>query len=177
MIDRSLASASLRHAGADRWATRVEIIRTKGNVLTIFALHKIAMLAVAIAVGSAGIATDAWARGGGGGHGGGGGGHFGGGMGGGHLGGMGGGHFGGGMGGVRPGAGAHLGGALGAGHLGGLGGRFGAHRFGGSGRRFAHHRGFQGFGFGDPLGYYDDYGYDQCWQIDRIRPSRLRYVC
>jgi hypothetical protein len=47
----------------------------------------------------------------------------------------------------------------------------------GSGRRFAHHRGFQGFGFGDSLGYYDDYGYDQCWQIDRIRPSRLRYVC
>ena len=138
--------------------------------MTIFALHKIAMLAVAIAVGSAGIATDAWARGGGGGH-------FGGGMGGGHLGGMGGGHFGGGMGGEHLGAGAHLGGALGAGHLGGLGGRFGGHRFGGSGRRFAHHRGFQGFGFGDPLGYYDDYGYDQCWQIDRIRPSRLRYVC
>ncbi len=75
------------------------------------------------------------------------------------------------------GANAHLGGALGAGHIGGLGGRFGGHRFGGSGRRFAHHRGFQGFGFGDPLGYYDDYGYDQCWQIDRIRPSRLRYVC
>ena len=135
--------------------------------MRIFALHKIAMLAVAIAVGSAGIATDAWARGGGGG-GGGGGGHFGGG---------GGGHFGGGMGGGHLGAGAHLGGALGAGHLGGLGGRFGGHRFGGSGRRFAHHRGFQGFGFGDPLGYYDDYGYDQCWQIDRIRPSRLRYVC
>lgn len=59
--------------------------------MRIFALHKIAMVAVAIAVGSAGIATDAWARGGGGGHGGGGGGHFGG--------GMGGGHFGGGMGG------------------------------------------------------------------------------
>ena len=97
-----------------------------------------------------------------------------GGIGGGHFGG---GHFGGGLGGMHPGAGAHLGGALGAGHLGGLGGRFGAHRFGGSGRRFAHHRGFQGFGFGDPLGYYDDYGYDQCWQIDRIRPSRLRYVC
>jgi hypothetical protein len=66
---------------------------------------------------------------------------------------------------------------VGAGHLGALGGRFGGHRFGGPGRRFAHHRGFQGFGFGDPLGYYDDYGYDQCWQIDRIRPSRLRYVC
>jgi hypothetical protein len=173
MIDRSLASASLRHAGADRWATRVEIIRTKGNVMTIFALHKIAMLAVAIAVGSAGIATDAWARGGGGGHGGGGGsgGHFGGGMGGGHFGGaMGGGHLG-------EMGGGHFGGALGAGHLGGLGGRFGGHRFGGSGRRFVHHRGFQGFGFGDPLGYYDDYGYDQCWQIDRIRPSRPRYVC
>jgi len=141
--------------------------------MTIFALHKIAMLAVAIAVGSAGIATDAWARGGGGGHGGGGGsgGHFGGGMGGGHFGGaMGGGHLG-------EMGGGHFGGALGAGHLGGLGGRFGGHRFGGSGRRFVHHRGFQGFGFGDPLGYYDDYGYDQCWQIDRIRPSRLRYVC
>src|SRR3954454_15328577 len=152
--------------------------------MRIFALHKIAMLAVAIAVGSAGIATDAWARGGGGGHGGGGGGHFGGGMGGGHfgggmggghLGGMGGGHFGGGMGGGHLGAGPHLGRALGAGHLGGLGGRFGGHRFVGSGRRLAHHRGFQGFGFGDSL--YDDYGYDQCWQIDRIRPSRLRYVC
>src|SRR3954453_23706111 len=107
MIDRSLASASLRHAGADRWATRVEIIRTKGNVMRKFALHKIAMVAVAIAVGSAGIATDAWARGGGGGGhfgGGMGGGHFGGGMVGGHVGGMSGGHFGGGMGGGHLGA-------------------------------------------------------------------------
>ena len=85
--------------------------------------------------------------------------------------------FGGGVGGGNLGAGAHLGGAVGAGHFGGLGGRFGGHRFVGSGRRFAHHRGFGGFGFGDSLGYYDDYGYDQCWQIDRIRPSRLRYVC
>jgi hypothetical protein len=85
---------------------------------------------------------------------------------------MGGGHLGAGMG------GAHFGGAMGAGHVGGAGGgRFGGHRFGGSGRRFAHNRGFRGLGFGEPFGYYDDYGYDQCWQTDRIRPSRLRYVC
>ena len=59
-----------------------------------FLLHRIAIIVAAIAVGSAGIATDAFARGGGGG------GHFGGGMGGGHFGGaMGGGHFGGGIGG------------------------------------------------------------------------------
>jgi hypothetical protein len=53
-----------------------------------FALHKIAIIVAAIAVGSAGIATDALARGGGGGH-------FGGAMGGGHFGGIGGEHFGG----------------------------------------------------------------------------------
>ncbi len=22
-----------------------------------------------------------------------------------------------------------------------------------------------------------DYGYDQCWRTDRIRPRQLRYVC
>src|ERR1700681_962874 len=60
--------------------------RAPGNVSL---LHRIAIIA-AIAVGSAGIATGAFARGGGGG------GHFGGGMGEGHFGGaMSGGHFGG----------------------------------------------------------------------------------
>ena len=59
-------------------------------------LHRIAIIVATIAVGSAGIATDAFARGGGGGSHVGGGGHFGGGMGEGHFGGaMSGGHFGG----------------------------------------------------------------------------------
>ena len=67
--------------------------RAPGNVSL---LHKIAIIVAAIAVGSAGIATDAFARGGGGGSHVGGGGHFGGGMGEGHFGGaMSGGHFGG----------------------------------------------------------------------------------
>jgi hypothetical protein len=61
-------------------------------------LHRIAIMVAAIAVGSAGIATDVLARGGGGG------GHFGGGMGGGHFGRMGEGHFGGAM------SGGHFGG-------------------------------------------------------------------
>jgi hypothetical protein len=47
----------------------------------------------------------------------------------------------------------------------------------GSGRRFAHNRGFRNFGFGDAFGFYGDYGYDQCWRTDRIRPRQLRYVC
>ena len=67
-----------------------------------FNLLKVASVVAAIALGSGAVATDALARGGGGGHAGGGGhggGHMGGGFGGGHLGG--GGHFGGG----------HLGGA------------------------------------------------------------------
>jgi hypothetical protein len=72
--------------------------------------------------------------------------------------------------------GAHLGGAVGAGHLGGAMGGFGGHHVG-SGGRFAHNRGFRNFGFGDAFGYYDDYGYDQCWRTDRIRPRQLRYVC
>jgi hypothetical protein len=59
--------------------------RGPGNVSL---LHRIAIIVAAIAVGSAGIATDAFARGGGG--------HVGGGMGEGHFGGaMSGGHFGG----------------------------------------------------------------------------------
>jgi hypothetical protein len=63
-----------------------------------FMLHRIAIMIVAIAVGNSGIATDAFARGGGGGGhfgGGMGGGHFGGAMSGGHLGGISGSHFGG----------------------------------------------------------------------------------
>jgi hypothetical protein len=83
-----------------------------------FALHKVAIIVAALAVGSAGIATDAFARGGGGGGGGhgggGGGGHFGG-------GGMGGGHFGGGMGGGHFGGGGVGGGHFGGGVVGALG--------------------------------------------------------
>src|SRR5215467_661957 len=94
-------------------------------------LHRIAIMVAAIAVGSAGIATDALARGGNGG--GGGGGHFGGGMGGGHFGRMGGGHFGGAM------SEGYLGG-IGVGHLGGR----------------AEHRRYRGWG---PYGYYGDNGY------------------
>ena len=60
-----------------------------------FALHKIAIIVAAMAVGGAGISTDALARGGGGGGHGGGGAHFGGAMGGGHMGRIGGEHFGG----------------------------------------------------------------------------------
>jgi hypothetical protein len=94
-------------------------------------LHRIAIMIAAIAVGSAGIATDAFARGGGGG------GHFGG--------GMGGGHFGGAM------SGGHLGG-IGGGHLGGIGGG----HFGGRAehQRYGHYR-----GWGAPYGYYGDDGY------------------
>jgi hypothetical protein len=95
-------------------------------------LHRIAIMIAAIAVGSAGIATDAFARGGGGG------GHFGG--------GMGGGHFGGAM------SGGHLGG-IGGGHLGGIGeGHFGGRA---EHQRYGHYR-----GWGAPYGYYGDSGYD-----------------
>jgi hypothetical protein len=52
-----------------------------------FVLHRTAIIVAAMAVGGAGIATDALARAGGGS-----GGHLGGGLGGGHFGGMGGGH-------------------------------------------------------------------------------------
>jgi hypothetical protein len=81
-----------------------------------FLLHRIAIIVAAIAVGSAGIVTDALARGGGGGHGGG--------LGGAHFGGMGGGHF---------------GGAMGGGHL----GRIGGEHFGGGAerQRYGYHRG------------------------------------
>jgi hypothetical protein len=80
-------------------------------------------------MGSAGIATDALALGGGGAHGGG--------MGGGHFGGLGEGHF---------------GGAMSGGHLGGIGGG----HFGGRAehQRYGHYR-----GWGAPYGYYDDSGY------------------
>src|SRR5712691_8574051 len=111
-------------------------------------LHRIAIIVAAIAVGSAGIATDAFARGSGGG-----GGHFGGGIGGGHFGGaMGGGRFGGAMG------GAHLGGIGGA-HLGGRveHGRYGHYR-----------------AWGAPYGYYGYSGDDDsCWPPEYVRPWRL----
>lgn len=137
-----------------------------------FALHRIAAVVMAIALGSAAAATDAVARGGGGGggHGGGGmgGGHFGGGMGGGHFGGgIGGGHFGG------PVGGGHVGGGFGGGHFAGNGAHLGdghvSHRF----ARFGHVRGFGGpFWYGDA---YDDYA--SCWLPARGYPHRLRYVC
>ena len=95
-----------------------------------FALHKIAMVALAIAAGSAGITTDALARGGGGGHGGG--------FGGGHMGaGFGGGHMGAGFGGGRGFAGSHFAGTRG---------------------RFGHDRRFGPSRFGSGLGAYYDYG-------------------
>jgi hypothetical protein len=113
-------------------------------------LHRIAIVVVAVALGSAVIATDAVAAGGNaGGHGGWGmGGHF--------SGAMGGSHFGGGMG--RGFGGGHFGGAMGGGRIGGgsRGGHFGDGRFAG---RFAHGHGVRGL----PFGYYDDwdsgYGY------------------
>ena len=94
-------------------------------------LHRIAIMVAAIAVGSAGIATDAFARGGGGG-----GGQFGGGMGGGHFGLM----------------GEGFGGAMSRGHLGGIGGG----HFGGRAehQRYGHYR-----GWGAPYGYHGDSGY------------------
>jgi opacity protein-like surface antigen len=89
-------------------------------------LHRIAIVVVAAALGSAAIATDAVARGGGGaGHGGGG---------------MGGGHFGGAMGGDR------IGGGMGGGH-------FRDGRFAG---RFEHGHHGRARGLAVPFGYYDD---------------------
>jgi hypothetical protein len=122
-------------------------------------LNKIAIIAVATALGSATIATDALARGGGGG---GGGGHGGGGGGGGHFGGaMGGGSFGGG----------HFGGAAGR-SFGGGGSLGGGHVAGGFGRgHFGRGRGFAvPYGYG---GYYDDYA--SCDPSDYAYPRRLRY--
>ena len=117
-----------------------------------FALHKTLMLIAALAIGSAGIAGDALARGGGGGGGGGGG--FsggGGGMGGGSVGGHAGGGFGG----------------HGMGHMGGggfAGGDFHGGRFGHDG--FDHGRRFARVG---PFLGYDDYGYgSDCWTPRRV---------
>ena len=116
-------------------------------------LHRIAIVVVAVALGSAVIATDAVAAGGNAA------GHGGGGMGGGHFGGaMGGNHFGGGMG--RGFGGGHFGGAMGGGRIGsGLrGGHFGGDRFA---ARFEHRHRVRGLVV--PFGYYDDwysgYGY------------------
>ena len=98
-------------------------------------LHRIAIVVVAVALGSAVIATDAVAAGGNAaGHGGGG---------------MGGGHFGGAMG------GSHFGGGMGRGFG---GGHFGGDRFA---ARFEHRHRVRGLVV--PFGYYDDwysgYGY------------------
>ena len=113
-------------------------------------MHRIASVVVAVALGSAVIATGAVAAGGNAG------GHGGGGMGGGHFGGaMGGSHFGGGMG---RGFGGHFGGAMGGGRIGSdlRGGHFGGGRFAGRFERSHRVRGL-------PFGYYDDwysgYGY------------------
>ena len=109
-------------------------------------MHRIASVVVAVALGSAVIATGAVAAGGNAG------GHGGGGMGGGHFGGaMGGNHFGGGM-------GRDFGGAMGGGRIGSdlRGGHFGGGRFAG---RFERNHRVRGL----PFGYYDDwysgYGY------------------
>ena len=113
-------------------------------------MHRIASVVVAVALGSAVIATGAVAAGGNAG------GHGGGGMGGGHFGGaMGGSHFGGGMG---RGFGGHFGGAMGGGRIGSdlRGGHSGGGRFAGRFERSHRVRGL-------PFGYYDDwysgYGY------------------
>ena len=132
-----------------------------------FALHKTLMLIAALAIGSAGIAGDALARGGGGGGGGGGG--FSGGGGG--MGGGGGGHGGGGFGGMGGGSvGGHAGGGFGGhgiGHMGGggfAGGDFHGGRFGHDG--FDHGRRFARVG---PFLGYDDYGYgSDCWTPRRV---------
>ena len=113
-------------------------------------MHRIASVVVAVALGSAVIATGAVAAGGNAG------GHGGGGMGGDHFGGaMGGSHFGGAMG---RGFGGHFGGAMGGGRIGSdlRGGHFGGGRFAGRFERSHRVRGL-------PFGYYDDwysgYGY------------------
>jgi hypothetical protein len=98
------ATKTIGYADALRGSIDAVISTGKEATVKKFLLHKIAIIVAAMAVGSAGIATDALARGGGaGGHGGGlggahfgvmGGGHYGGAIGGGHLGRMGGEHFG-----------------------------------------------------------------------------------
>jgi len=116
-------------------------------------LHRIAIVVVAVALGSAAIATDAVAAGGNAG------GHWGGGGGGGHFGGaMGGSHFGGGI--DRAFGGGHFGGAMG-------GGRFGGGRFAG---RFEHgHRG-RVRGLVVPFGYYDDW-YSGYYDPSTVTPA------
>jgi hypothetical protein len=94
-----LNADALRGAIAEVISTGKEsAVKKKESAVQKFVLHRIAIIVAAIAVGSAGLATDALARGGGGE------GHSGGGMGGGHFGGMGEGHFGGKM------SGGHFGG-------------------------------------------------------------------
>lgn len=137
-------------------------------------LHRVVLLAAALAVGSVGIATDAFARGGGGG-GGGGGGMAGGGGGGGHGGG-------GGMGGSGHGG---FGGGMGGGH-GGYGGfGHGGHDYGAlNGSHYGHFDGHDGrrvFLSGLPYDYdsygSDSYGYgDSCWQRQRIPGHGVRRV-
>ena len=150
---------------------RVPGAHPNGKVILMkkFALHKTLMLIAALAIGSAGIAGDALARGGGGGGGGGGG--FSGGGGG--MGGGGGGHGGGGFGGGGMGGGSvggHAGGGFGGhgmGHMGGggfAGGDFHGGRFGHDG--FDHGRRFARVG---PFLGYDDYGYgSDCWTPRRV---------
>jgi hypothetical protein len=123
------ATTSIDRADA-LWGTIAEIISTgKEAIVKKFVLPKIAIIVAAITVGSAGMATDALALGGGGGHGGG--------MGGGHFGGLGEGHF---------------GGAMSGGHLGGIdGGHFGGRA---EHQRYGHYR-----GWGAQYGYYGDSGY------------------
>ncbi len=119
-------------------------------------MPKIAFLLGALALAGAGLtSTDAFARGGGGGHFGGGG--FGGG--GGHFGGFGGGHMGGGYA-IRP---FRAGGFGGYGHFGGYGRGDFHHGFDG---RFGRHH--NGVFFGAPLGFGDAYGY--CWPPGYYQP-------
>ena len=122
-------------------------------------MHRIAIVVVAVALGSAVIATDAVAAGGNAG------GHGGGAMGGGHFGGaMGGSHFGGGMG--RGFGGGHFGDAMGGGRIGGGlgGGHIGGGRFAG---RFDHRRHGRARGLAAPFGYYDD------WYSGNYDPSTV----
>ena len=152
--------------GRDPWGDGRVGSNGKAAAMKKFALHRIAVVVMAIALGSAAIATDAVARGGGGG------GHGGGGMGGGHFGGgIGGGHFGGGMG------GGHFGGGIGGGHFAvepaadisvvdsaadtslEAARTWAADMLPGHLARFGHVR-----GFGGPFWYGDGYGdYASCW--------------
>jgi hypothetical protein len=136
------------------------------------ALHKVVTLVSALALGSACIANDALARGGGGGGGGmgGGGGHGGGGFSGGGYGG----------GGLR--GGGHMGGGLVGGHVGGFPGRMGGDFHAG---RFDGHDFHDGHGHRlarvSPFFYggYDDYDYgSDCWDSQHVRTrAGLRWTC